>query len=323
MKVAKPLEITPLKLIESNVPTDDYPIYDPLVEYTQGDRVVLDRKVYEVVSEVPVTGVSPIDNTILPVWLEIGYINRWRAFDKIVGTFTSGNYPFDVNLYNVDAVDPLFDTTGSYSNGVAFRLRTDEVNDTLALFNLRGLYVDIVVRTSDGVVYRRRVELGGTLSTSDWYSYFYQPLYRQDRVILTDIPSTAEKDIYISIVQPSGEFDPHIGEIVIGNSVEIGKTMYGVGLGFLDFSTKERDQFGNFTIVERGYADQLDIDLSIKNTEIPYLRQLIADLRLTPCVWIASECVDGTAVYGYLSSFNIVISGPERSDVSVRVEGLI
>jgi hypothetical protein len=325
MKVVKPFEITPQLMIESNVPIDDYPEYDNAATYNTGDRVVIlsTRKVYEVVSDTEISGISPLDTTTVPNWLTIGFVNRWRSLDKIVGSFTEANEPFDVMEYNTQASDPDFDPLTVPDEGIAYRIRSNDVSNTIALFNIVGSYVDVIVRTSDGIIYSKRIVLLSILSTSSWYSYFYEASYRDDRVILNDIPAGSGKDIYISVVQPSGDSLPRLGEIVIGSAVQIGSTKYNVGLNFLDFSTKERDEFGNFNIVQRGYADQLELNLSIKNDDIPFIRRFISEIRTVPSLWISSDCVAGTSVYGYLEAFNIVISGPSRSDVTVRVEGLI
>lgn len=318
MTVVEPIEITPSLLIESNLPVDDYPEYSGATTYSQGDRVMIaaERKIYEYVSETSGSGTSPLADTDPPKWFEVGFVNRWKAFDKVVGSASEGSYAFDPLNYAVEEDD-------TYTEGVAFKIRTETTSDTIALFNVRGLHVDVLVRTDLGLEFQERVNTGNSLEESNWYAYFFQPMYRRDRLLITNLPETPVKDIYITVVQPTGSLDPAVGEIVIGRSVPIGRALYGTSLDFLDFSTKERDIFGNFQIVERDYADELEVDLSVMNDQIFFIRQLLATLRAKPAVWIPSECIDGTTVYGYFSNFSVTVSGPERSRATLRIEGLI
>ena len=329
MKVVQPFDITPAKMLETNVPLDDYPEYDNSATYEAGDRVIVvsTLTVYECVAAGTISGVDPTTEAGQNDWLVIGKVNRWKLLDKIVGSATEGTYPFNIYDYSVDAIDPQdpnFVEAEVIDEGLAYRIRTNVPTNTLAFFNLSGYYLDVkVVTDSGGLEYWKRIMLRGELSESNWYSYYYEPTFGQDRVVLTDIPIEANKDVYFSIVETTEGVDPKIGEMLIGQSIYLGRSLYGTSVNFVDFSTKERDEFGNFEIVERGYADLLEVDLSIENNQIFYLRNVIASLRTTPTVWISSECIDGTSVYGYVSTFDIVITGPQRSDATLIIQGLI
>lgn len=318
MKVIVPVEMKDSRLISTNIPEDDYDEYSSGTTYNEGDRVIVTtpniHKIYECVSTDPVSGVYPPDDTSdPPKWLEVGATNRWRLFDAKIGSATSGEETFTLADYSVE---------GDNNSGIAYHLRPDELADSVSIFGVDALYFDIIIKVNGVTEYERRVLLGGSLENSNWYSYFFQPIRRVNQVVLTDLPLNQEKDIYISFVEPSSE-DPVVGEVVIGRSYEIAKSLYGTSLGILDFSRKERDDFGNFQIIERGYADTMDVDMSILNEDITFVKRLLSDLRAKPAVYIAGECIEGTSVYGYYTDFSVTISGPERSDASITIEGLI
>lgn len=325
MKIIPPFNVTPSTLMDTNVPIDDYDEYDPSEHYNLGDRVIVlsTLSVYESVSETPIHNISPISPEGATVWLKVGAVNRWRCFDTKVGSATKGAFPFDPTEYSVNQDVPGFDPLEEPNEGITYKIRVLDGSDSISLFNLSGYFVDILVETTDGIIYKRRIPLGGELQDSNWYSYFNEPLYRLDRITITDLPQTPEKDIYISVVETTEGEIAQVGEIVIGRAIPIGKSLYGVNLDFLDFSTKERNEFGEFEIVERAYADGIEIPLSIENDKIFFIRKTVADLRAKPAVYIAGECIEGTAVYGYITEFSIVINGPKRSDAVMRIAGLI
>lgn len=333
MKIVIPVEITPSRLIESNVPLDDYPEYDAGATYETGERVIVTgniNKIYELVSQEPTTGVyPPTDNEDPPSWLEVSAVNRWKMFDTVISTRTVGRFPFNSIDYGLaDEATLLADFVnqsymyGGGEAGIAVRIRPDAIADTLAVFNTSALYVDIKCVTLEGVVYQRRINMGGSLSESNWYSYFYQPVERVDRFILTDLPEDAEKDIYLSFVE-QGTDDPSVGEVVVGRINEVGASLYGVNLGILDFSRKERNAFGQYDIIERGFADTMEVDMVIDNSDISFVKRFMSQIRAKPAIYIAEDSIEATAVYGYFTDFQIIISGPCKSDATLSIEGLI
>lgn len=324
MKIVTPVEITPSRLIESNVPLNDYPEYDPDATYETGDRVIVTgniNKIYELVSQEPTTGVyPPTDNADPPSWLEVSAVNRWKMFDTVISTRTVGRFPFNGIDYGLEDEATLL--ADFVNDGIAVRIRPDAIADTLAVFNVSALYVDIKCVTLEGAVYQRRINMHGSLSESNWYSYFYQSGERVDRFILTDLPEDAEKDIYLSFVE-RGTDDPSVGEVVVGRINEIGASLYGVNLGILDFSRKERNAFGQYDIIERGFADTMEVDMVIDNSDISFVKRFMSQIRAKPAIYIAEDSIEATAVYGYFTDFQIVISGPCKSDATVSIEGLI
>lgn len=335
MKIVIPIEMTDSKLIKSNIPENDYPEYSSTATYSTGDRVIVTtpniHSVYEVVATTNVTGVyPPDDDKEFPDWLKVGATNRWKSFDSVIGTQTEGSEPFSVEEYSIvegPTLDLDFTTQEYYElaetlNGVAVTIRPDNITDTLAVFNVSALSATVKCVTIEGVIYERVIPLGGELSESNWYSYFLQPIERRDRFMLSDLPPVAEKDILISFTE-AGTTNVKVGEIVTGRATEIGRSLYGTNLGIIDFSRKERDAFGNFSILERGYADTMEVDMSLDNRDLTFVRTFLSKIRAKPAIYIAGECFDSTTVYGYFTDFQIVISGPERSDATIVVEGLI
>lgn len=338
MKIVVPTEITTSKLIDTNIPVDSdgLPEWDDSTTYELEDRVQVTtyngkdvNLIFEYVGTTPSSDVHPLeDDNDPPVWLEVGKTNRWRAFDKIIGTQSSGEWPVDRDFTYVDGPTLSFNfAEEDYSLwqddvGLSYTIRPDMPTDTLSVFNVSALRAFVRVVTNEGLIYSEAIELGGGLEESSWYSYFFSPLSRRDSFTLS-LPLDADKDIEIAFIERDPENVPEVGEIVVGRANRFGATRFGTSISFIDFSRKERDNFGNFQVVERGFADTLEIDVSLPNEEIPFLNQTLKQVRASPTVWIGGECYPDTIVYGYLRDYEIVISGPSRSDVSVSVEGLV
>jgi hypothetical protein len=116
-----------------------------------------------------------------------------------------------------------------------------------------------------------------------------------------------------------------IGEIVVGKTVDLGQTQYGVSTSITDYSKKNTDDFGNTTFVKRAFSKKLSarmlLDKSAYNTAV----QAFYDLRASPTSWIATDDESynkGAIIYGYYKDFSMDISYPTMCACSLEIEGL-
>lgn len=322
MKIVVPTKTNETRLISTNVAADDYPEYSSTTTYNTGDRVIVlgnnVNNIYEVVSADPVSGVNPVTDDSDPAkWLKVSAINRWKMFDRVISTQTVAESTFNESTYVVSEYQD-----GSVHKGVAVTIRPNDFSDSIAFFNVQAQYADIRVETIEGFIYEKRIPLRGVLSVPNWYAYFYEPISFVAQTVNLELPRVLNKDIHISFVETDTTQPPKVGEVVVGAQKTVGKSLYGTSLGILDFSRKERNAFGDFEIVERGFADTMEVNMSILNSDVSSVKRLFSELRSVPAVYIAGDCIDATAVYGYFSDFQITINGPYRSDANAIIEGL-
>jgi hypothetical protein len=110
--------------------------------------------------------------------------------------------------------------------------------------------------------------------------------------------------------------------IVFGRTTNIGVSNFGTSVSIMDYSRKERDEFGRPIIVERNFTKQVSYDVTCETSSVGRVQRILASIRALPCVWIGDEDRPETVVFGYYNDFNIVLSTPSLSDCSIDVEGL-
>lgn len=280
----------------TNVPENDYPLWVSSKAYVVSDRVMLGHNNYEAL--VAHTNSSPTVVTDPPTWLDLGPTNRWRMFDDKVGTVTTN--PESISL--------------SISPGRAV--------DALAFFGLDA--GSIYVRVTDpyqGIVFESQVSPVSTDGINDWYDYFFSPVELNEDFALLDIPVGSYGSVDIVIAKPGGV--AKVGALILGKMAVLGETLYGSSVGITDYSRKERDDFGNFIVVERGYSKRAEFDLIVQTSRVSAVQRTLTKYRAKPLVWIGEASYQSTILYGYYRDFNVVISGPTASDCSISVEGLI
>ena len=226
MRLIKPVEITPAKLISSNVPETDYPAWSVSATYAIGDRVLLDHHIYEALAIVA-AGVKPgaevVDKDHPAKWQDRGMDNRWRMFDDKVESLTANPGTIEV------------------------RIRPGAVINSMALFNLQGKSVTItMIDPVEGEVYRKTLSLVDA-GVTNWYDWFFEPIGKRTDVVVLDMPPYGSADIVLII--DAGAEVAAIGHTVIGAVKRIGTALYGTSVGINDYSRKSTDEFGNTIVI--------------------------------------------------------------------------
>lgn len=298
MKIVVPMEVTDSTLIYSNVPENLYPNWESGYIYAKGQRVHIVganiHKVYESLTDVN-AGNDP--STKPAHWAYVGPTNPWRMLDRSVTTQTE----------NPDSIQ--------------VELRTRGRALAIAILNASAKEAQVeILDAVDGVVHNQTYSLVSPSGVDDWYDYFFEPVIRLQELVITDLPSYSSPVIRVTL---NGENEiVKCGALVIGPVTDFGSTQYGVEVGIRDFSRKEQDDFGNYTIIERAFSKRATYPLYLPKIKVDNAQQLLASLRATPAVYIGSEEYSSTAVYGFYVDFNIEIAYQEYSVCTVEVEGL-
>lgn len=139
-------------------------------------------------------------------------------------------------------------------------------------------------------------------------------------VVKTDLVQKAAGIITVTINYTAGT--PKLGELIVGVKTSIGTMRYSPTIGITDYSTKEVDTYGHYSIVERSFAKRMTCSLIILNTAIDEVVRLLTLYRATELVWIGDANYNSLIVYGYYKDFQVVFSRPSSSDCSLEIEGL-
>lgn len=301
MRVIPPVTVTDSILTSSTIaePSAGEVVWTAYTSTIGDQRIVLaTHRVYESVAATtddPVTGASKT----VPTWVDVAPTNKYAMFDTVVGTQSTATAPLEIVLTPAQIIN------------------------TIAGFNIDGAStVQVVVDSiAEGEVYNTTIEMLDNTAVVDFYEYFFSPIINVTEFLLTDLPAYSDQTITVTI---DGDADIDAGVLVIGRQTIIGTALYGTNWQSLDYSRKERDEFGNFIIVSRSTADRFEYDVAIEKRLFGYTKKLLKDLSTTPCVWAGTDDTgDGTVVYGYYVDTSINLSSPSILDATITVEGLI
>lgn len=298
MNLTIPVPITPSNFVSSTVgePAAGESNWNSGTTYALGDRVIRTstHKVYE---SLQASNTNHTPETSDTWWVEVGPTARWAMFDESVGTITSIASPLTV------VVQP------------------GAIN-AIALLELAGTAWSVSITSGGSPVYSASGDLDGTI-IGDWYAYWFEPYAPKTAITLTDIPPFGNAVVTVTITGPG---TVSCGNAVFGTVYDIGQLEAGAKYGILDFSRKERNQFGAYEVVQREFAKTLSGDVWFENTNFDLLASLFASIRATPCVW---EAVPGDGrftsliLYGIYTSFAFDTRHPTHSINNLAIESYI
>lgn len=303
MKVVKPVQIDPLKLLVSNVPVDDAPEWASGTTYTLGLSVVYQLNIYEslVANNTGNTpGVVPPDG--VPKWLNKGPVNRWRMFNKRQGNKWLG----DLYTENEESID--------------FTIRPGEVVNSIGIVGSFAQSIQIIMTVPDeGEVYNQTFDMVDT-TVNNWYDYWFSPIERRSNLSIFNLPAYGNADIQVIASSPSGVV--RIGTFIVGRLEVIGGAVYGTSLGYTSYSRTTEDDFGNITITPRGSRRFVDFDVRVETSRVSYVMQLLDSMKDTASLYVGSDDIDATIIVGRFERLQSVLTNVAYCEMNLEVRSL-
>lgn len=301
MKLIRPLSITDAVLTSSNVAETDYTVYSGGTTYAEGDRVrIVSTDVHKVFESLQASNIghTPVGDSDDTWWILVGSTNRWKMFDQSVTSQTS----------NSNTIDCVFATTG--------------IVDSVVLLNVDAASARVTQTDAlAGVVYDKTVNLVFDSGITDWYAYFFEPVVRVSDVVIDELLPYANATVEVIITDTGNT--PLCGGCVLGQSRDIGQTEQSIKTGIQDYSVKQQDTFGNFTVLERAFNKRATFSIFMESFKVDAVQKLLATYRATPIVYIGSNLYGSSIIYGFYKDFNIDISYFDSlSSYTLEVEGL-
>ncbi len=296
MKVIRPIPTLCHNIISSNVVLD-HPEWDEATTYSKGETVVDDAcgaTVYESLGN----GNQGNNPKTTPLeWLAIGVSNYWAMFDDKNDTQTVRNETIEVEI--------------------AF----NSVVDSIALMNIQATEVRFEAwrGIDDEKVLDETIQLSEN-QVFDWATYFFSGFEELKNYVSFKMPvirnGRGKMTLSGGVVK--------IGSLIYGRTFVIGETVFPITTGIKDFSRKERDVFGNFTIVERAYSNEMQANIIIENGRVDYVNNFLAEFRSKPLVWAAADESFGSThvIFGFYKDGRITRNHPAYAELPLEIEGV-
>jgi len=269
-----------------------------LATYNLGDQAVDLNQVYKVVAD-PDTTDQPSVGAVAdpPTWVLMGWSNQYRMFRDGRDSFSSRDESIAVNL------------------------NLSEIITTFAAIGLKGVSATLkMVDSVDGTVYDETISLGG-IGAGDWWEYFFLQYDLSDTAIFKELPAYPNADISFTVSGGAPSDQVIVGRVIAGAEEDLGVTNYGTSVSILDYSTKERDGFGNLTLVPRRTVRLVDYNVKVPSVVVDFVVRSLERIAATPTLFIGDALYSSSVTFGVYRDFTQGIDTPSLSDLTIQVEG--
>lgn len=304
MRVVVPLTITDAILTSSTIaePSSGETAYSSGTTYAIGDEVInaTTHRKYQSLTAGNVGNALPSypSETQNTNWLDIGPTNKWAMFDLIRNTQSVDDSPITVTL----------------APGVRI--------NTVALLGVEGDTISITGVADAVTVYSYTADLR-TRDVVTWYGYFFTPFNTDTSAIVFDLPPISGMSITIEITRATDQ--PKCGSVVIGNYTYIGAVQFGAVSDAQNYSTIDRDIFGNATLIPRRSVPKTQQKLIADSSLVNTIRNLRNNLNAVPAVWSGLDDLDSPysealLILGIYTSFSINLEYPFQAEIDLEIE---
>lgn len=289
------------KWIEPDVPAGDPSAsWISGTSYLLGDRVRYQRVIYQ--RAVAGAGTTTPDLDLVN-WVKVSAVNAWKMFDNSNSTQTMHAAGTNLEVHWAVVCQPA------------------DFIDTVVLDNIVCDTITVLAYSSLGAqIYARTIDLRDN-TAADWWDYFFKVRENQSSAVFQNLPRGVSMTVEFIASSVNGEV--RIGTLALGRSIVIGDTQYGANLGIVDYSTKDADTFGNYTVVQRGSSKRMSLSVRIDSESLDYVAALLTKYRAIPAMWLGTgDLYNSMLMFGYYRNFDIVIPGFKTSLCNIDIEGL-
>ena len=199
--------------------------------------------------------------------------------------------------------DGISQSVTERSTSIDVTVSLPDFADRLALFNLQADSVRVVVRSGSTVISDTTFSNPGSTLVAAVSGLFLN----------------LELDVTISATTA------RCGQLVAGKSRFLGLAQWGYSPDIIDFSRSESDDFGNVQLVQRAFAQTLDVSTFMPPSLVDKANRELTTLRAKPVAWDANNPDtdnDELRIFGWLEDSNVTIQSIAHAIADMQIQEL-
>lgn len=303
MIVVPGLEVTPARLISSTIPAADHDAWSSTKAYAIGDKVTVGQINYEAL--VAHTNRNPISDTVTPpAWLNLGWINRYRMFNKAIGnTWAIGTY-------------------SSAANEIDLTIRAGQRINSIGLVGVFASSVRVIMTQpgNPAPIYDQTFVMTAP-SGRGWYQHFFARFKSRENLAVLDLPPASNADIRVIISAPGGT--ARVGMMILGWARAIGTAVYDTSLARKSYTTIKEEFDGSVKMTKHGARRQVNYQVVMNSDQVTDALQTLDPLDATASLYVGAEELDYTIIAGTYDDLEISLPTYDLATYNLNVRSLM
>lgn len=287
MILINPIDVTNFT---TNLLENEYSAYVAGTTYAVDNRVIVasEHNVYE---SLVASNIGNAPSTSPTKWALVGKTNAYKCIDDKVSSQT----------INATSIVMEFSTLKATSIGF-----------------LNVECESIKVEVIDGVeTIFTETRSGFTRVTDSYFNWFFNtPTYQDFFYFVIPFCPTAKFKITLTGALCK------VGVMVAGISLDIGATLWDSGVGFIDYSKKVEDEWGEVYLQEGNFRKTFRGSCAIETSKLSTILNALIARRGKTTLYIPTD-VYNMSIFGYASEPDIVWQNPVKSIYNIDITGVI
>lgn len=298
--ILKPLAVTDVTLVSSNVPENDAPVYAAGTTYAAKALVMYKHSVYESAAD---NNVGNTPDLKPDKWVRVRATNRWRLFD---GTNSSRTEQA---------------TTISYVFAPEVPITMVAALNLAKCTSARVRLVDPSLPVESQTYYDVTQSPGPRPIKADWWEWFFgiwSP--GLSYCLFQGLPVRPGAYVMVDLVGGTGLA---IGMLMYGQPRSWGMgVLQGARVGRRSYSRREVNDFGDFSLVRRPSAKQGSFETLLDVNEVDAVQDYLDAIDASVCLFVGSSKRNATVIYGVYQNNEVLLKHARYSILQIDILGV-
>lgn len=186
-----------------------------------------------------------------------------------------------------------------------------------------NILVEILASDGTTVIWSYTIPSNINANVYDYYEYIYGP-YNLDQDFTTKINlPLSGRYVHITFTELSLTGRAGCGYLIVGNPIDMGKSLMGVSFSYNSLTTKEISDFGNLKITKGIVQDLVDFETVISSTYLPRMRRELKKIYDEIVLFIVDEREDSQyenlMTLGVIQDASVVLDNHVESIMSFSI----
>lgn len=156
-----------------------------------------------------------------------------------------------------------------------------------------------------------------------WWEFFFENGKEFKKDTIVNVPMLFGE---FEVTLTPNKFGANLGHLSIGQKVFIGYTELGCEFGAIDYSKKQKNEYGDISILKGRAAKYLNTAVVVDTKQIDSKDQVLMGILGELTTFIGDEKdrgIKSLILFGFIKDYSFKVTGEEKSSLNLNVEGIV
>ena len=218
-------------------------------------------------------------------------------------------------------IDSFINTQTTKKDGAPLIFKIDTQRKRINCLSFFNIDADTLTIKKDGKqIYQDKLLKKSSVS---WWEFFFENGKEFKKDTIVNVPMLFGE---FEVTLTPNKFGANLGHLSIGQKVFIGHTELGCEFGAIDYSKKQKNEYGDISILKGRAAKYLNTAVVVDTKQIDSKDQVLMGILGELTTFIGDEKdrgIKSLILFGFIKDYSFKVTGEEKSSLNLNVEGIV